>query len=216
MERGQINLDSSLGCMIYDIVKQDDVRVIFEIGMWNGMGSTRCIEQSIVDSGKKDYLVYSLETDRNMYDKAIKNSMGLENFNLILGTLVTPQDFLNLDEVSDLFFVEHSREIQKGWLKTDVNNCTNVPNVEHLIPESIDLLILDGGEFSTYTEFHKLKDRSRIIVLDDTRTLKCNKIRQEILDDASFEILADALFERNGYLVCLQHMRDKDNEHNSI
>ena len=59
------------------------------------------------------------------------------------------------------------------------------------------MLILDGGEYSTYPEFKKLKDRTTIFVLDDTNTLKCMRIRQELLTE-KYQIIYDNLQERNG------------------
>ena len=53
---GQINRGSLLGEHIYKICCQCDIRTIFEIGTWNGLGTTKCIRDAIMDSGKEDYI----------------------------------------------------------------------------------------------------------------------------------------------------------------
>ena len=47
---GQINRGSQLGEVIYDMCNQNDIKNIVEIGTWNGMGSTKCIYESIVNN----------------------------------------------------------------------------------------------------------------------------------------------------------------------
>ena len=85
------------------------------------------------------------------------------------------------------------------WYREDMSNYSNCPNVFDLMPESIDVLILDGGEFMTQMEFRKLKDRSRIIVCDDSSIYKCEAIREELLNDTSYSTLVDRPDLRNGF-----------------
>ena len=90
---------------------------------------------------------------------------------------------------------------EQGWFNEDISNLIATPNVINFIPEEIDFLLLDGGEFSTYPEWLKLKDRSKIIALDDTNTTKCKKIKQQILSGKhpSYEIIIDSN-DRNGFM----------------
>lgn len=203
---GQINLNSKLGGIIYNLVKELDVKNIVEIGTWNGFGSTQCIKQAIIDSKKDDYLVYSLEVNKNMYNIA-KANHELPNFNIVLGSIIDESDFNWFDW--DLFFngedgyYEGSKS-KMVWLNEDIKNIKNVPNVLDLIPSKIDLLILDGGEFSTYPEYIKIGERAKILILDDTREMKCKKIRGEILVNGKYDILHDELYDRNGFLVAIK------------
>jgi len=61
-------------------------------------------------------------------------------------------------------------------------------------------LLLDGGEFTTYYEYQLLKDRCKILMLDDVDVDKCTKIVQEIKVDPSWRILKHVKV-RNGYLI---------------
>ena len=73
-------------------------------------------------------------------------------------------------------------------------------NVLNKIPEKIDLLLLDGGEFSTYSEWLKLKDRSTIIMLDDTTATKCKKINDELKSSENYTLIFETS-ENNGFSV---------------
>ena len=52
-----------------------------------------------------------------------------------------------------------------------------------------------------FDEYIKLKDRSKIIVLDDTNILKCKRIRLELMNDNNFIMIGDNQDDRNGYSV---------------
>jgi len=200
---GQINLDSKLGKIIYEYVGDKKIKNIVEIGTWNGYGSTQCIKQSIIDHNKTDYEVYSLEINPHMYNIA-KENHNLPNFHLLLGRIIDIQDLKWMDwekyfNSSDGFY--DGKKSKRTWLEEDKKNMKNVQNVIHRIPNQIDLLILDGGEFTTYPEYLKIGDRSDIIILDDSNELKCKKIREELLDNNNYEILYDEPNDRNGFFI---------------
>ena len=73
----------------------------------------------------------------------------------------------------------------------------NRPN----LPEIFDVLLLDGGEFTTYYEFQILKNRCKILLLDDINFDKCKLIVQEIKLDNSWKIIKEEKNMRNGYLI---------------
>ena len=198
---GQINRGSRLGEIIYDMCKQDDVKTIVEIGTWNGMGSTKCIYDAIIESGKTDYLVYSLECSEEYYNLAVSSLPPLDNFNLLLGRVIDADEVVDIDSCEDRFFTEYGKDIQKRWLAEDVSNYNKVENVIGILPEKIDLLILDGGEFSSFAEFNRLKDRTKYFILDDINPIKNFKVSNIMREDDSYEILFDVPNDRNGFLV---------------
>lgn len=198
---GQINRGSQLGDIIYNMCKQDDIKIIVEIGTWNGLGTTKCIHDSIVENNKKDYLVYSLESNSEFYNQAIINLPKIQNFNILLGRIIEVEDLINIDDCDDKFFVPISKEIIKGWLVDDLKNYKSTENVLDKIPSKIDLLILDGGEFSSLGEFNKLKDRTTYFILDDTLLIKNNEVANIMRNDDSYLILYDNTSDRNGFLI---------------
>lgn len=195
---GQINIGTPCGDLIYNITKREDVNTIVEIGTWNGEGSTMCVIKSLMDLKiKKDFI--SVELYPDMYEKA----------NLFLSKYKDYVTLLNgrIIEYEDAFWFDHnsinfmSDEHARLYYKKDLDYLKTTIDVFEKIPEKIDLLILDGGEYTTYPEWIKLKDKTKIVVLDDSKILKCSKIRQEILDSGNYQILYDNLNVRNGFSV---------------
>ena len=71
------------------------------------------------------------------------------------------------------------------------------------LPEVFDVILLDGGEFTTYFEFQLIKNRAKYLLLDDINVAKCTKIVEEIKSDSKkWEIIEENKRTRNGYLIC--------------
>jgi hypothetical protein len=87
------------------------------------------------------------------------------------------------------------------WLQQDVVKMHKAPFTMNLVPKSIDLLILDGGEFSTYAEFHVLESRiTNWVLLDDIRVRKCKRLFAELAKSDQY-LLVGFSSERNGTAV---------------
>ena len=142
-----------------------------------------------------------MESNSVFYNQAICNLPKIENFNIILGRIVEVEELINIDECDDNVFTHYNKETAKGWLVEDVQNYKDVENVLDQMPDKIDLLILDGGEFSGLSEFKKLKNRTTYFVLDDTLLIKNNEVANIMRNDSDYQILYDNAFDRNGFLI---------------
>ena len=163
MKLGQIQIHSLAGQTIINTCLREDVNTIVEIGTWNGMGSTRCICEATKNTDKK---AISIEIDIEKYKEAIQN-IDSANIKLIYGKITN--EYLSLDNLPDIFFTDYPIDIKKTWLYKDINNILTAPDVIEFLPEKIDFLILDGGEFTSNQEYLLLKSRSKYIFLDDTK-----------------------------------------------
>ena len=155
------------------------------------MGSTLCILESLDDES----VFVSIENSKEFYDIAVKNLNDYKNkVNLIYGTIVSSEEIME-------FVSELSLDNTKlGWLNEDLNNVNLCPNVMDIIPEKIDFLLLDGGEFSTYKEWEKLKNRSLFVALDDIREIKTNKIYNELSVNNDYDLIYKT-DEGNGFCI---------------
>jgi tRNA A58 N-methylase Trm61 len=191
MINGQILQNSKRATLISNILKKYSCKTIVEIGTWKGMGSTLCILKSMEDSAE----FISIESNETFYKIACSN---LENYadkvKLIHGTIVTEQEIINYTKDIPL------DDVKKEWLKEDIENVKLCPNAINTLPEKIDFLLLDGGEFSTYQEWIKLKDRTFITAIDDINELKTQKIYKNVIKDENFEILCKT-DEGNGFCI---------------
>jgi len=191
---GQIRRGTVPGEKIYELTKRKDVKKIVDIGTWRGLGSTKCIYDGIIDSFKKGYEVLSFECNKLFHEEA-KVNLGLipPNFKLIHGAIF---------DYKDLYPIRDRLEgVPRSWIEEDISGMKNSKNYFDILPEIIDLLIIDGGEFSGEIEFNLLKDRSRIIFMDDTTSPKNEKNRKYVLNHPDeFEIMYDNTKER--CLIC--------------
>lgn len=197
---GQINRGSNLGEIIYNLASDTEYKKFLEIGTWNGQGSTKCFIDGLL-TRNDDYSFISLESSKDFYEQAVRfNQKFLNNkIKIIHGRIIDNEELIY-------------REIQghkKTWLDNDILNYNECKNVWNEINNLYDILLLDGGEFSTYSEFQKLKDLIGILILDDTNEIKNTKVLQYIKQNSdNWEIIKESQ-ERNGYAVYKRIHPDK-------
>ena len=88
----------------------------------------------------------------------------------------------------------------KYWNGIDFNNMSDKKLFldRNEIPQIFDVLLLDGGEFTTWYEYQKLKNKCKIIILDDTNVPKCKKIIHDLKSQPNKWKLIFNSDERNG------------------
>ncbi len=206
MGQGQINRGSLAGETLFNLATTPKNKVFVEIGSWNGQGSTKCIMDGLIKRMDESYLI-SIEASKKFFDLAdgfwkahlfSYSSIVKDKLRLSHGRVIEPTDMLPIEEIMKSNF---AIEDYKKWYADDVENMNGAPNLFDTIPDKIDVLVLDGGEFSTYPEYLLLRDRARIIVCDDSSVYKCFQIREELLNDTSFVTLIDEPNQRNGFCV---------------
>lgn len=191
--QGQILATSRLGRWIQLVASEPGVESIVEIGTWKGLGSTLLVSNSIRESGEST-VFYSLEANKVFHEIAQRNLHRERNVQLIWGTIVSPEDLDRTD------LEEH----EVPWLLEDEKCLVEAPNVLHLLPNRIDLLILDGGEFSTWSEFLALEARlARYLVLDDTKVRKCRRV-ETYLSSSNRWVQISMGTDRNGWSVWMK------------
>lgn len=187
---GQINRGSTLGEIIYNFALNKRYTKFLEIGTWNGEGSTRCFIDGLIGRDD-DYSFISLETSKSFYEAAIKFNKNYlsDKIQIIHGRIIDNEQLIHAD----------IQGYKRSWLNEDVYNYNNCENVWSKINDSYDVLLLDGGEFSTYAEFQKLKNLISILILDDTNEIKNTKVVQHIKENLNEWKIIKESHERNGY-----------------
>lgn len=195
MIQGQILHQSLFGEWLKKIITEEKPKTILEIGTWKGLGSTKVIVDSIIEN---DYVAkfISLESNKDFHEIAKNNlNLFLDYVELIYGRIVE-------QDVVENFVSENSLTGEmKTWLKNDLYDYFLCENVINSIPDNIDFLLLDGGEFSTYNEWLLLKERTKIVALDDSAVMKCKKIKEELFNDDNYELIIDLPNDRNGFSI---------------
>lgn len=194
---GQININTTFGRCIYDFAKNENYTTFLEIGTWNGLGSTKCFVEGFKNRATS-YNFYSLECNDEKCNFAKNLYKDIENVHILNEVLLNdmPNDiYENFPEL-----LENS--ILKYWNDIDFENMRNKKLFLERsdIPEFYDVILLDGGEFTTYYEFKKLIDKCKFLLLDDTNASKCKKIVIELKESNNWKILLENN-ERNGFAI---------------
>jgi len=188
MSNGQIRITTKAGQTIFELCRQEDIQSVVEIGTWKGGGSTNCVLQAIKNTNKT---FITIECHEEMYKIAQDFNPNTKNVKFLLGHIVEIEE-LDSENLSD----KH-----KEFIKYDIENISKTKNVFKELPNQIDLLILDGGEFSSRSEFLKLKNRCNYIFLDDTTKRKNKQNREDMINCKHYKVIVDDQHDRNGYSV---------------
>jgi hypothetical protein len=174
------------------------LKSFLEIGTWNGLGSTKAFVNGLKDRDD-DYIFYSLECNK---EKCRDASLLYKNYNKvhILNEVIWNEEPKNFYEI---FPQCKSNETFKHWHEIDMTNMKecNLFLERKDLPEIFDVILLDGGEFTTYYEYQYLKNRCKYLLLDDINVDKCKLIIKELESDPSWKILKKVTNLRNGYLI---------------
>jgi hypothetical protein len=203
---GQINLETNFGQIINKISSLEENKIFLEIGTWNGQGSTYCVMESLLKRKEEQVKFYSLECNKSKYVEAValwksilKNNFNNGILNLLYGRIVEIEEIYKREELKSLdgFFNDWYK-----WYDEDINSFDECENVVNQIPDFIDVLILDGGEFSTFAEFNKLFPRIKnYIILDDCNVLKCKEVYKILKQNSDWSLVSENISDRNGYAI---------------
>jgi hypothetical protein len=199
---GQITKNCRMGQYLIDAARNSELSTFLEVGTWNGLGSTRCIVDGLLQrpSYAKPYVFYSLECNTD------KCKMAQEMYKHIPNVHILNEVFLN-DMPNDIYtiFPELAESPQfQYWNSVDFENMNDKSlflNRSEL-PELFDMVLLDGGEFTTWYEYLAIRDRCKILALDDTNVMKCKRIVADLKAQPSrWQIIIEDIHERNGNVV---------------
>ena len=203
---GEITRQTEFGQMIYQFISSlNDCKNIVEIGGWDGTGTTRCIYDALMEHHQYCDL-YSLEINPIRHQQALLNykehdSSTQIHLHFLNGTLCGTDDIKAAEEYVTIHRDEFVQQQQQNFQKFYNENIEAIGKAERLLeslPTQIDILVLDGGEYTTYNEWKVLQDYANIkyLILDDTATLKCKYILKELSD----KVIAKTS-ERNGGVI---------------
>ena len=196
---GQVKNNSILSNIIIQLCKDNINKTFLEIGTWNGYGSTKIFVEAL--NNRNDTLFYSLECNKEKSEFA-RNLYKDKNNVFILNETINNELH---NEINNIFPVLLTNKQYAYWNEVDLVNMKQCKLFldRKDIPDIFDVIFLDGGEFTTYHEFQKLKNKCKYLLLDDTNTNKCMKILEEIYNDKSkWDVLVHDKNDRNGILLC--------------
>jgi predicted O-methyltransferase YrrM len=205
---GQITRHTESGKQLYRILQEDDtIKRVVEIGTWNGRGSTLCLIHGI--QGKNVESFHSIECNREKHLAAVEflDSQMEGNTTLLWGSIIDTAH-VSSDAYRKNFPGLDTSESLRSWFDIDLKNCEAAPNVLKDLPEQIDFLLLDGGEYTTLNEFEILLPRCvGYIALDDTLPDKSRECRMRLVNSGDWKEIVQ-LDERNGFSIFISSNRE--------
>lgn len=185
--KGQVEPSQEIFEWIKTCASNDSVESILELGTYTGLGTSRAILEGM-ELNPKAFSI-GIEVDEKLAKIARKNVASNKNYKVLHGSLITSEQL----EGSDL------TEVEKKWFANDLAMLKLAPSISlREIPDRIDLLVSDGGEFGGFAELTTLLSRcSRFIVLDDISVRKNLKAFQFLCSLEEWRLVAHST-ERNG------------------
>lgn len=188
---GQILPESEFGKLLTKLAKESEVTC--EIGTWFGNGSTLCLYRGMTRPEQR-LVTFEVDLTKVMIARNfLKNDPRIE---FVHGTIVRSDEFQPF---------EHPDPKAERFYWPEFSATANAPYRFDAVPEKIDLLVLDGGDWCSEVEFEKLIDRTKVLAMDDTnpsKTPKNSRNRETVLSQPeAWEVVADNQNDRNGYTV---------------
>lgn len=195
---GQINMDTSFGQAIAGIAGNPSYNTFCEIGTWNGLGSTRCLYEGLKYNPNAQ--LYSIEGNREMYEQACVHWQTNPQVNVIHGTL--HRNVMTPEEVASHPLFSRIKGHYDLHYESERKSCLEAPLVS--LPPC-DVILLDGGEFSTQGDWNALyHPKLKVVILDDTQVIKTNNIYKELKTDFTWRCVYDSPTFRNGSAIFIR------------
>lgn len=216
---GQINMQSEFGKQIYQIASNSNFKTYLEIGTWNGEGSTVCLMNGLMER-EDDSRLYSIELMPEMFAKAklfwswLSKSKYAHQLTLLNGKIID-QGMMSRAEVENHPAFEKVKKHYQLYYQSDIDTFNSAQNIADKLPNNLDVVLLDGGEFCSNAEFNYLLENHspKVFILDDTSIIKCASARQTLLDSEDWVCLYDKPNIRHGASIFIredaQHLLER-------
>lgn len=214
---GQVNLGSSLGDTLCELAREGGVSKCLEVGTWNGEGSTLCIATGLAETSG---VLFSVELDPKFYEEAMAFYSDRDlPVKLINGATLSADEFGDFEEYAAGAQRTIHEAADPGCYRRMYDSELSLARQAHNLyvlqslvdaEQSFDLVLLDGGEFTTYAEFLVIEPYvTRYLVLDDTNpsgSIKNVRTREDLLGNKAWDVVADHIDDRNGWLVARRRL----------
>ena len=209
---GEITRNDQFGKAIIDTVSNYGIKTVLEIGSWDGTGSTQCFIEGMEKLDNKRLICLEVYMDRfkQLCANTAKHSW-VECYNQ---SSISYDNMLykNFDDIWESPYNFIPKEDQNGstklvvseWFRQDIEMMNKFRSgyIEEHPDETYDAVLIDGGEFSGYSEFKLLRDKAKFFILDDYyKAFKNRQVADELSKDPNWEAIAGNKHTRNGWAI---------------
>jgi hypothetical protein len=197
----EITLADPFGQAIAKTIETFNIRSVIEVGSGEGAGSTECIAAGMWKVSPADRELVCIEANPDRFANLAERFAGLPwvtavNSRSVSRGSMTPKSF---DDVwsSPHNGLRYPREAVAKWW----NEQHDGPGYLETLPSGkrFDAALIDGCEFTGFDDFRLLKDRVRVVMLDDTfSAYKCRRAEHVLRFDPEWHCVWSSIFVRNG------------------
>lgn len=200
----EITLNDEFGRAIAQTIVACRVESVIEIGSWDGLGSTTVLMHALEPMpGKRLVCVepnpvrhaalQGVVADRPWVTTVCRRSVSRET--------MTPQEFAEVwrSPYNRLRYPED--EVRRWW-----GEQRGGPGyLETLTDERFDAALIDGCEFCGWDDCRLLKNRVRVLMLDDVfHAYKCSQAHEDLRRDPKWSCIWSSAFVRNGASIWIR------------
>jgi hypothetical protein len=217
MRTPEIHYGTNFGKYIVGLIGNNkSIKRVVEIGSGSGNGSTQCLAAALEVHKTEDTKLICMEPTKyfedlkkntehfsfvECYDKTSisYDSFSLKNYDDYIQYCIEHKDHLNSLKGRELESIQDELLGRVNWYNEDmIHFKASSSGVLEDLTEDYDLCLIDGSEFSGYDEFLLIKDKVKIILLDDDNEYKNHKTKRHLRDDGGWVCVAED-DERNGW-----------------
>lgn len=172
---GEITLGSSFGQALSNVAALS--HTIIEIGSGSGLGSTACLAHGL----SLHACLYAVEAAPERATACSDNYADDQRIHVLQG-VVSSNALMTRGQVLDHALYSTIEDHYIQWYTKEADDYTSAVNVADKLPARCDMLLLDGGEFSTWGDWLVLRDMQPTwIALDDVNVIKTNAIASHLV-----------------------------------
>jgi hypothetical protein len=198
----EITLSDEFGRAIATTVWAYRCSRIIEVGSWDGTGSTSVLIAAM--KGLDNPRLTCVEPNPERHAKLQRVAAPIPWVTTICKPSIsaggyTPRTFRDVWE-SPYNRLRYPREQVEGWWNETIANATSHKGyLETLTDERWDAALIDGCEFAGYDDYRLLRERVRVLMLEDVfSAYKCAQADDELSRDSRWSCVWRSAFVRSG------------------
>jgi hypothetical protein len=194
----EITLADEFGRAIAQTIRACNVQSVIEVGSWDGTGSTTVIMQALEPVVGKRLTCIEANPERHA---ALANLTASREWVTAVCSRSVSRDAMTPKTFEDMWHSPYNRlrypahEVQRWW-----GEQTDGPGyLESLTSETFDAALIDGCEFCGWDDYRLLRDRVRVLMLDDVfSAYKCAEADEDLRRRGEWSCVWRSAFVRNG------------------
>lgn len=194
----EITLGDEFGRAIAATIRDCRVQSVIEIGSWDGAGSTTVLMHAL--EPMRDKRLVCIEPDAHRH-AALQRLVANKPWIATVCSRSVSRQNMTHREFDDVWRSPYNRLLYpEAQVREWFSEQRDGPGyLETLTDERFDAALIDGCEFCGWDDYRLLKNRVRVLMLDDVfHAFKCSRAHEDLRCDPKWSCIWSSAFIRNG------------------